>query len=994
MRKNFNKLILLIVLITAVPLVSNAGESYSFLRWSELPQLPPEPGQSIQPGVAGAFCGISNDALVIAGGANFPAPVWETSKVYHRQIYVLEKKETPNDSRSGKRTAQNYSWILDFQLDHPLAYGVSVTSDQGVVCMGGSDGRQVFAESWLFTFDPLKKKLRKEILPSLPEPCMNGSATLIGNTIYLAGGQSAPGLESAMKNFWSLDLSNRPQYEKIPTADLLNLGECRGIFRYGSGKSITKKSNENAPEFRSALIDELKKSDKTAARFYRLGTDSLRLIAGKYNLQIPLNLSQSELVNRLTIAHWGNFHWRILPPWPGSERAFNITISQHNGETNCVYVISGRKNHREKNGELKFDFLKDVYEFNPQSFNQKRSALLSGGRSQSEATQNVWRKLADVPQCVMAGTAVAVGQSHISILGGADGSLMARADELKDRHPGFPKKVFAFHTITNTWINAGQLPANQVTTTAVKWNDDLVIPSGEIRPRVRTPRILLARLIRKEKPFGMINYFTLGLYLALMVGVGVYFLQRNKNTDDYFRGGQKIPWWAAGCSIFATMLSSITYMALPAKAFATDWTYLLGAPPILLVAFFVVYYVLPFFRRLNVTSAYEYLEKRFNLTVRLLGSGLFILFQIGRMAIVMYLSVLALAAILPFSEVQCILLMGVLSIIYSTLGGIEAVVWTDTVQTFVLLGGALLILVSVILKIDGGLPELIRVGSQAHKFKTIEWDWSLNSYSITALWVIILGGIGQNLVSYTSDQAVVQRYLTTKDEKRAAKAIWINGLMSQVVVLLFVLLGSALFVFYKTHPQHLDPTFKIDAVMPLFISRELPVGIAGLIIAGIFAAAQSTISTSMNSTATALVTDFVHRFNLFSSEKKYLNLARWMTVLFGALGTLLAILFSQADVKSLLDTFFSVIGLLGGALGGLFLLGMFTRRSHGVGALIGAVVSGAVLLLVKFYTPTHVYLYALIGIVVCVVVGYLGSIALPGEKKSLIGLTIYTLQQN
>jgi len=478
-----------------------------------------------------------------------------------------------------------------------------------------------------------------------------------------------------------------------------------------------------------------------------------------------------------------------------------------------------------------------------------------------------------------------------------------------------------------------------------------------------------------------------------MILVGVYFARRNKNTNDFFRGGQRIPWWAAACSIFATMLSSLTYMSVPAKAYMTNWEYLMGYPMIFLTSILVIYLILPFFRQIDATSAYEYLDKRFNRAARYFGSGFFVLFQVGRMAIVMFLSALALTAITPFTPAQCILIMGILSIIYSTLGGVEAVIWTDTIQTFVLLGGAILIFIMVILKLDGGMNEFINVAAENDKFKMANWDWDIFSYTTAAFWVIVIGGFGQNLVSYGSDQAVIQRYMTTSSKKKAAKSILANGIISGPAGLLFFAVGTALFVFYKSRPEGIDPNFQNDAIMPLFIVQEIPAGLAGLIIAGVFAAGQSTISTSMNSISTTAVTDFIRPWNLLKSEKAYLNMARLLTLFFGAVGTGLALIFASADIKSLLDQFFAILGLFGGALGGIFLLGMFTKRARGRGAVIGAIIGAISLFFVSRYTDTHVYLYAAIGILITMVSGWILSLIIPDEKKDITGLTVYDLKR-
>ncbi len=672
--------------------------------------------------------------------------------------------------------------------------------------------------------------------------------------------------------------------------------------------------------------------------------------------------------------------WEQLPSWPGPARAYHIAVAQHNGFDDCVYVISGRtslsiEGVEQAPGEAVTDdwfALRDVYEFNPQQLDAP------------------WRQRADVPQCVMAGPAGAIGQSHIFVLGGDTGRLAPQTEELKLDHPGFPKKTFAFHTITNTWIETGAPPSNQVTTPAVRWGDAIVVASGEIKPRVRTPKIWAIEPIGHKPAFGAVNFSVLTIYLLSMVGVGVYFARKNKNTDDYFRGGQQIAWWAAGCSIFATMLSSITYMAIPAKAFAQDMVYMLGNFMIPVVAPVAVFLALPFFRRIDATSAYEYLEKRFNRPVRLFASASFTLFHIFRMGIVMSLAALALATVTPLTPTQCVLIMGVLSILYCTMGGVEAVVWTDTIQTFVLLGGAMLCLGLMLVGSGESVGGFFSTALADGKFHVANLHFDATSASL-ALWVVVIGGIGQNLSSYTADQAVVQRYMTTPDTRRAANSIWTAAILSVPASLLFFLLGAALYVFYKTNPEKLDPTYLTDQILPLFIANEVPIGIAGLIVAGIFAAAQSTISTSMNSTATAVVSDFMRPFAVLKSDRGYLNAARAITFGFGVLGTMLGLLFIDPSNKSLFDSFVKVIGLFMGVLGGLFALGVLTRQANAWGSLLGAMAGATVMGLLPLYSDINGYLYAAMGIATCFIVGLIASLLLPSKEKSIVGLTIYSM---
>jgi Na+/proline symporter len=236
--------------------------------------------------------------------------------------------------------------------------------------------------------------------------------------------------------------------------------------------------------------------------------------------------------------------------------------------------------------------------------------------------------------------------------------------------------------------------------------------------------------------------------------------------------------------------------------------------------------------------------------------------------------------------------------------------------------------------------------------------------------------------------------MSVPDMARAKKAIWTNAVAILPASVLFFGVGTALFVFYVHNPDRLDPTFKTDAIFPLFIARELPTGIAGLVVAGIFAAAQSTISTSMNSTSTALVTDFVRPLQWVHSERAYLQLGRVLTAVLGFLGMLLALSFAASDIKSLWDQFMRILGLFGGPMCGLFCLGIFTKRANGPGAIIGAVAGAVGLFLVQHYTDVHLLLYAIVGIAICFVCGYLASLAVPRSKKSIQGLTIHTLKRS
>jgi SSS family transporter len=481
----------------------------------------------------------------------------------------------------------------------------------------------------------------------------------------------------------------------------------------------------------------------------------------------------------------------------------------------------------------------------------------------------------------------------------------------------------------------------------------------------------------------VLNWAALLGYLAAMVGIGVWCSRGEESTDQFFLAGKKIPWWAAGLSIFGTQLSAITFMAIPATAFAEDWVRMIGNLMIMPVIPVIVLLFLPFFRRLNITTAYEYLERRFNVAVRVLASLLFILFQLGRMGVVLYLPAIALSAVTGLNVYLCIALMGVLATIYTVMGGIEAVIWTDVVQVLVLLGGALICV--MIAAIDGGgFGELVATGMRSNKMNLLVWDWSPASFGV---WVMVVGGFFTALVPYSTDQTVVQRYLTTKDERQAAGSLWLNFAMTLPAALIFYGLGTALFVFYTNNPELALPA-KADRIVPWFVIRELPDGVAGMVIAGIFAAAMSSLDSSMNSVATAYVNDFHRRFRPSSDDRQSLRLAKGVTVTVGSAGTAIAIWMATQDIEYLFDFFNQLVGLFGGSLSGVFLLAVLTRRGSSAGALVGLAAGAAATLAVAFATDTNFYLYAAIGCLTCLGVGYVVSLFAP-NTKSTAGLNIH-----
>lgn len=642
----------------------------------------------------------------------------------------------------------------------------------------------------------------------------------------------------------------------------------------------------------------------------------------------------------------------------------SVLVHQHDGRQDALFLIGGRGVDEEG-----IHIAGRVWEYVPGRDEWLPKAEFNDGGE---------------PMELMYSSAVKYGSANILVFGGDDGvefrkreALSAKpdaADELREAfvsHDGFSGKVFSYHVVTDTWICLETLGFTlPACSKAVSLGGKIIIPSGEVRPGVRSNEILVAT-VAEPVSFGWVNYAVVVLYLLLMMGVGYYFSRKNSGSEKFFKGGANIPWWAAGISIFATALSAITFLSIPAKAYATDWGMFMFNMTIVMVVPIVINFYLPLFRKLKVASAYEYLEGRFSPAVRLLASAFFCVFMFTRIAVVLFLPSLALNAVTGIDIYLCILLMGVVTIIYCTMGGIEAVVWGDVIQGFLLVGGALLSLVWIIGGIDGGFGGMMEVAAENHKFNILDFsfDWTQPVF-----WVALLGGLSNQLLTYTSDQSVVQKYLTVKDDKGTKRGLWLNGLLSIPIAVIFFGIGTALFVFFKQNPELLSVGMSnTDSIYPHYIMRELPVGVSGLLIAAVFAAAMSTLSSNINSSTTVMSVDFYSRFKKDCTDGQKVRFARISGVVVGALGVAMAIVLATFDIASLWDQFNFFLGLLTSGLGGLFMMGIFSKRIGARSAIAGFVGCVVVLLLVNRFTEVTSVLYGFLGLVSCFVIGWLSS---------------------
>jgi solute:Na+ symporter, SSS family len=894
------KFIILVValLLTVFSSISSSQpQPVDYLQWSVHSTLPPTQAQEVQPGLAGNFAGVIGNYIMVAGGANFPEALpWEGGqRVYSSDVFLLP-------------LGGSKEWVVrEDALPRPLGYGVSITLPDGVLFIGGANSDGVFSEVFQARIQGPQDDLVFIDWPELPVPLTNMTGALVGNTIFIAGGQEQLAEPAATNHFFSLDTKN-PE---------------RG--------------------------------------------------------------------------------WIKRSPWPGPSRSFSVSAAQNDGFDAVFYLFSGRNYGPDRPLEI----LKDGYEYNPRLDRWKRLDGPDGP---------------DFP--LMAGLAFASGQNHIILIGGDDGSLMIRQKYLEaeidrltlgggvaedalngrvdslnalilhqlNNHPGFRRDILYYHTITNTLVKAGEAPFPfPVTTNVVKAEGRYFITSGEARPGVRTPDVYVGWFVSKiNQSLGWLNITVITIYFLILLWIGWFFSKRQKNTDDYFRGGKRIPWWAVGMSIFGTALSAITFMAIPAKTYATDWSYLWLNVGILAVAPVIVYLCIPFYRSLDITSAYEYLEKRFNLIARLIGSAAFILFQIGRMGVVLFLPAIALNVVTGLDVFLCIALMGVFSLAYTMLGGIEAVIWTDALQVVVLLGGAFLAVITIAFQVDGGMAEIISIGVAESKFHL--GDLSAD-FKNPVLLTVVIAGIFAPLITYGTDQVMVQRYMTTSTEKMAGKSVWTNAFLTIPATLIFFFVGTALFVFYMEKPLLLNPTISGgDAIFPWFIISQMPPGVVGLLISGLFAAAMSTLSSSMSSAATAYTIDMHFRLGL-PSRMDHLKLARIVTFVLGAAGIATGFLMATLDIVSLWDQFQLILGLILGGIGGLFFLGMLTKRANGPGAILG--LAGSTLFQAWVYQNeiVHLLIFTATGFISCFVIGYLASFLFRSELKEITHLTIYGIRQ-
>jgi SSS family transporter len=482
--------------------------------------------------------------------------------------------------------------------------------------------------------------------------------------------------------------------------------------------------------------------------------------------------------------------------------------------------------------------------------------------------------------------------------------------------------------------------------------------------------------------FGLVNWILLGTYILTISIIGSLFYRSKTTSKDFFLGGRRMKAIPVAISLVAADMSAITYMGAPAWTFRhnmelvwSSWSYLLVAP-------IVMFLFMPFYSRFKFFSAYEYLERRFDLKTRLLGSAIFLLLRGSHVAIVIYAPSLILSLITGLPLVGCVLIMGVCTTLYTTLGGMKAVIWTDVMQFTMLIGGLVVVGWLSISRVPGGAHTVFEMASEAGHLHILNFSTDLTQ--ITTLWATVIGGGFMALSTLGTDQAYLQRYFTTGSLKEGQRSILLDAIIIVPVSLVLYSMGPVLYTFYRFHPTALNHLRSSDAVLPFFVVTEVGGWFSGLIIASIFAASMSVMSAGINALTTATTVDFYKRLiRPNCSDEEVVLAGRVGTIAWGAAATVAALFANR--LGPIINAFNTINSFLGGPVLGIFLLGMLTRRTRGTGAILGAVTGLASVSLLAWQTRVAFFYYAIVGTLITFASGWLVSLLQPGRDISELG---------
>lgn len=498
-----------------------------------------------------------------------------------------------------------------------------------------------------------------------------------------------------------------------------------------------------------------------------------------------------------------------------------------------------------------------------------------------------------------------------------------------------------------------------------------------------------------------LDIVVIALYLAGMAAIAVYFARRNTTTEEYFVGNRSFSGPTLGLSLMATSVSSVAFLAFPAAAYADDFRDLVINLTLPIGVLLAVVVFIPLFRRGKTTSAYEYLGARYGVIIRLYGTFSFMIMRLCWLGIVLCLISNLIVVLTGWEMVPVIIATGLFVALYTVIGGIDAVIWTDVIQSIVLLLGGIVTVVYLTTQIPGGLAQVFEVGLAEGKFGLGTMEWSLSNRSF---WAALTLGIFA-WTAYQADQNIVQRYLAARSTREARKATIIYGAIVLPTWAYFFFVGTCLFVYFQALPDtevtRLSEAQLFEQVYPHFILTRLPPGIAGMVVAGVISAAMSSVDSTLNAVSTVTVIDIVKpHLARGRSDRFYLNTARTVAVAAAAIMITVAVVLSQIPTKTINELDWAIGSIFAGCLMGLFVLGFFTTRVDNVAALIGLAVAvllnlylvlGVIDWLPQALTcPVHKFWIGPIVNVAFIVVAYAASWRRQRKKEPLTGLTVWT----
>jgi SSS family transporter len=895
--------------------------SYNFVKTSPIPPLPRD--------IRGAFIGSVEGALIVAGGVEGGAVGEDPSAWRHLDtIYVLGAPvtETPPDERTVIRKVVD--WVK------PL--------------LGAARARKV---------ENLKKYGEWQLVHAkLPAPAAFGAAIVREKSLVCLGGWTANGASKGVvcikydaKSGVSVqsgsDVPDLPKPLAFHSARLMgnNIYVVGGLSSGGGG-------NPNGDVYQLEFPSVISKSGGL-----------LGPLKDWANKRESTTGKETKVLDWRTVSFNNPDGTTVSPIGDGLLMPLLDVRREEGAYRDALYVMGGR---RSMQGSDRYAVGRACWKYIP------------GGEMRAG-----WKKVGDLPDGMEVGSSCPLGPSHLLVLGRKTPKADVTLRELASGTGG--GNFFLYHTFTDTWVSLeNDPPGTMGTMCPAGASGDVWIGAAEGSGNP-VPAAHRVEAVYREKPFGVVNAMVVYGFFGILVIIGYMCRNKDATTEEYFLSGRKIPWWASGLSMWATGVSAISLMAIPAKTYATDWTYMwLGIfPPVMLSLSAMVF--MPIFRRLTIMSMTEYFEMRFHPSIRVLSSFLGVLGHTGaKMSVTLLVPALAMAAVTGWDVYFCVIMMGLVTIIYTVVGGMDAVIWTDVVQSVIMIVAPILTIGIMIGSLGGGFSEFIDVGVSNSKFRLLDMspDLTVATFWVFAIWSVtqLFGVLGQE---------TMQRAWATDGVKAAKKSVYTLAAVSLPGTVLFYSIGTSLFAYYRQHPEDLNPTIKTDGIFPQYIVQNLPAGLSGLMIAAIFAAA---ISMAMNTSSTIITRDFFRFFFRDASDKTRMRFGWWGTLITGAIATGIAVLLASLDSASLWDLFSNLMALVGGGFGGVIVLGLLTRRASTAGAWIGSLVGTVVLIYLEVFTRTSFFIYGTIAMATSIGVGYLASFVFPDRPRNLDGLTVWT----